>query len=417
MMQRIIAVAALGVLAAAILSQAAAAMESPERIYSKRIRILDAERYVELRDQWKAYAEAHPKDAMGWTELAKAARYAGVKCDEYLEYAKKAVKLDPNYADARAVLGSNNWCMYCPGADEDPAASIRELERALELDPQSGEPHYSLWVMKLSQGKREEADGHLAALVQGGYIPEFLLDMAYNMLVAVEENAIILTNGDNDTYPPLALQAARGIRKDVAIVNLSLLNTEWYRKELREGPLAVPLPAIDGEAKGPQSGAAVMGLQENLRRDGWKRPLYVAITVFRNSLPLPNRLSLEGLVYRALPEHGDEEEIDVDQLEENLERNYRLDSATSLGLDWEHYSALSRLVVNYAAAESRLAKALAEREDLEGARTWILRALRTCEFHGRNRFARSLGRSLAEAWREWDPRSTAPSAWIEKFEK
>ncbi len=405
------------VLGAALPSHSLGAANPPEKIYSKRIRILSPERYQEIRDQWKAHTESHPKDAVGWTELAKAARYAGEPCEVYLEYAKKAVKLDPNYADARLVLGSNNWCMYCPEAKEDPSDAIRELEKALALDPRSGEPHYSLWVMKLSQGKRDEADAHLEALVRGGHIPEFLLDMAYNMLVAVEENAIILTNGDNDTYPPLALRAAHGFRKDAAIVNLSLLNTVWYRKELREGPHAVPLPVIDEEAKGPQAGAALMGLVENLARDGWKRPLYVAITVSHKNLPIPNRLSLEGLVYRVLPEQGEEAEIGIDALTENLDRNYRLDSATSLGLDWEHYSGLSNLVGNYAAVEARLAGALVEKGDLEGARARIAHALRICEFHMTNGFNRSLGRQLAETWKEWDPDSSAPSAWIAKFEK
>jgi len=408
----------LGVLLGAVLpASISGAVDPPERIYSKRIRILSPERYRELRDQWKAYTGSHPKDAVGWTELAKAARYAEEPCEVYLDYAKKAVKLDPNYADARLVLGSNNWCMYCPEAKEDPADAIRELEKALALDPRSGEPHYSLWVMKLFQGKRDEAAAHLEALVRGGHIPEFLLDMAYNLLVAVEENAIILTNGDNDTYPPLALQAARGLRKDAAIVNLSLLNTAWYRKELREGPHAVPLPVIDEDAKGPQVGAALMGLVENLARDGWKRPLYAAVTVNRGNLPIPNRLSLEGLVYRMLPDQGEEAEIDIDALKENLDRSYRLDSATSLGLDWEHYSGLANLVVNYAAVESRLAGALVEKGDLEGARARIAHALRICEFHKKNGFARSLGRTLAETWKKWDPGSSAPAVWIEKFEE
>jgi tetratricopeptide (TPR) repeat protein len=411
MFGRLAAVAGMCAVCVAILSSCPAeSAATPERIYSKRIRFLSPERYTELRDEWKAYTESHPKDPMGWTELAKAARYAGEPCETYLEYAKKAVAVGPDYADAHGFLGGYNWKMYCPSSAEDPSASIAELERALSLDPSNGEPHYTLWVMKLSEGKREEAASHLVTLLREGQIPDLLVDLAYNMLVAVEPNAIILTNGDNDTYPPLALQAARSFRPDVAIVNLSLLNTSWYRKEMKEGPQAVPVPEIDESAKGPQAGAAVSGIVQSLRADGWKRPLYVAVTVYRQGLPFKNRLSLEGVVYRVLPEEG-EEAVDAAKLAENLEHVYRLESATSLGTDWDHFSALPPLVVNYAAAYTQLGAALAGTSDLDGARAAFREGLRLLEFHGR----KDLGKKTAETWAGVDPGSTEPASWIKKF--
>src|SRR3954471_22276838 len=58
-------------------------------------------------------------------------------------------------------------------------------------------------------------------------------DFAHDILESVEPYGILITAGDNDTFPLWYAQEVEGIRKDVTLANLSLMNTRWHLRHLR----------------------------------------------------------------------------------------------------------------------------------------------------------------------------------------
>jgi len=196
-------------------------------------------------------------------------------------------------------------------------------------------------------------------------------DYAYNMLNSMEPDAIVFTNGDNDTFPLWYLQYVEHIREDVRVINLSLLNTGWYIRQLRDEEPRVPVSLTDdfidnfvdsheidalrwrylpapstidlrtahgdtmqftvkptmhlaiGDGVNGNNFLQVKDLMilDILHQNHWRKPVYFAVTVSRgNQVGLNDAgyLRMDGLVFKVVDQKLAEGEVDEAVLEHNL---------------------------------------------------------------------------------------------------
>ena len=79
-------------------------------------------------------------------------------------------------------------------------------------------------------------------------------DFAHDILESVEPYGILITAGDNDTFPLWYAQEVEGIRRDVTLANLSLMNTRWHLRQLQRRRDTAVRPGQGGGALEAASG-------------------------------------------------------------------------------------------------------------------------------------------------------------------
>lgn len=378
----------------------------PKEILSWRHEFLPREEYERLAKEWEIYSKKNPSDPRALIEWGDALRYSGEHEEAKKKYAE-AYRVDPSDAAAIAKHTSNILIYDVDGADWDLVHN--RLLQASRIEPDYAETYYTLWMTALQAGDRDLAAHCLKRVVELGDMSRPLLDYGYNMIVGAPRDAIILTNGDNDTYPPLACQAVMDLRPDVTIVNLSLLNTQWYIKHLRSNGIPIGLNdtaigKLEYEKDNPISNLMQRHIYDRLVDGGWDRPLCYAVTVPDYNRVLPGTVSLEGLLCRIIPEGAREEaeELNIAKTTELFETVYRMDSITDPLFDWERENALGRLGTNYAALLAKVGTELMAASKPDESEPYLYLAVDIATFHDQ---MREYVDTLLDDWEKKRPKS------------
>ena len=205
-------------------------------------------------------------------------------------------------------------------------------------------------------------------------------EYAKNMLVGLEPNALLFTNGDNDTFPLWYIQEVEGYRTDIRVVNLSLANTPWYLQQLRDNEPKVTLTWTDDEMYRlrplrAQDGGIIqirdLAAQRILQENGRRVPIYFAVTIPPDIYaPYRDIMEMEGLAYRVVPRKG-EQMINEEKLKQNILENFSYKGLLKDDFTRDetiyHPPFVRRLTQNYSAAFSQLAYLHVQRDEFDEA--------------------------------------------------
>ena len=237
-------------------------------------------------------------------------------------------------------------------------------------------------------------------------------DYSHNILESCEPDGIIFTNGDNDTFPLWYLQEVENVRRDIRVVNLSLLNTGWYIKQLMEQEPVVPISFTkdyvdkyidrhDWEALKTRywpeakeigidtpEGTYQWKLEPTMRIPGipndtggnnflrvqdimilnimhanqGKRPIYFAVTVSNsNMLGIRDYMTMDGLAFKVSPVKSGP--IDPEHLRVNLFENFANNYRNLNNPNVTYNDNIIKLLQNYRSAFLQLAYHYYSRKD------------------------------------------------------
>ena len=191
-------------------------------------RITQAQRtgtyYEEQSKAWQKILESNPKNADAWFQYYTAARYSNIfnkgEKKDLEQIVANAVKEIPNTFEANYLtFALKPW---------EPE-SFKYLEMAYSIDPANPQSYQAFINHYLISEEREKFKEFCSKHFQSVDHSPGWMSWNYNALVNLAPNAILITEGDNDTYPCWTLQEEKNFRKDVAVININLMINDDYK--------------------------------------------------------------------------------------------------------------------------------------------------------------------------------------------
>ena len=302
--------------------------QKPMPIYSFATQLQPVSWYAEQSKLWKAEIDKNQSNAYAWYGYYRSTRNL-LRLDTtdkrpHPEKIAQTRKIIEDMGKAIPNTFEYNLCKWMfEGNNFDYLSYLKKVE---DLGTDRTE-HYSD-MLGYGEVTRDisKRDKYAKKWLENAPYSPGLMYYNYNVLMGLKANSILVTCGDNDTYPPWLLQA-KGIRRDVVVINSSLIHIDNYRNALFKELGVNPWETDSIFASNPSNKDLLKTryqnlLVEHLSKNTQSRPVYIALTCGDDyTKPIASSLYLTGLAF----EYSNRPIDNIALLKKNFEQVYNLD--------------------------------------------------------------------------------------------
>ncbi len=267
---------------------------------------------------WKAKLTAQGGAAVAWENYYAACRMANLvtkgkdKPYDLDEIVNQAAKKIPDTFEYHRIAYWNHAI--------DPA-NYHHLDKAYQIDPNRPEIYDSMVSRYETSRNLAKKNFFNQKLYESGEYSPGAMAWNYNQLMSVEDNAILLTYGDFDTYPSWMLQDVKDIQREVMVLNLNMLLRAAYRKKIFKELKIPALKGFTGDVARADFVAFTQALLSHIAAHN-PRPLYLGVGCGMEIInQLENDLYLVGLAFR----YSKKAFNNIAVLQDHLENDFLLD--------------------------------------------------------------------------------------------
>lgn len=284
----------------------------PEPILPKTKVIRSPHWYADQVPQWRARVTGNKSDAAAWVNYYTAARYALAPPQQLSAIVKEMETAHANAFEFLLVKAMHD------GYSSD---GFLWLNKAYAMNPSNPGTYPAMIVFAELHGDRSARSNFGRMLVDAGQISSSLLNYSYNVLMSLDPGAVLITEGDNTAIPLFVLQDVFGIRKDVTVLQMELLNDADYRtRTFLDLGISSDVKKLDASLTTDKQLLSAI-----LQSINSAKKYYFTLTLSQANLtPIKDQLYVVGLASQVSKERVN----NITIIRENLEKKFLLDYLT-----------------------------------------------------------------------------------------
>ncbi|MDB4088285.1 hypothetical protein N9544_01550 [Flavobacteriales bacterium] len=294
-----------------------------QKVYSIVKQPQSVDWYKNQLDLWTAEIKMNSKNTEAWQNAYIAMRMIKIQSTfktqkDLNEFITKMQKAIPNTYEYHYLTYYNR---EVEGDKYDKL--FHHVEKAYKLDPNRTEIYPDLVKYHLMKGNELEYTKYSKLWFNSNSLSTNLLNFGYNVLASCEDKSVLITNGDNDTYPLFLVQESMNFKPNVEVLNIYLLQKEGYRNSVFK---KLGIKGFDKNKNEFKDNYAFMKAIARHMESELNVPLYYSSTVNPGLYKeTKDKVYVTGLALK----YSENKFDNIAILKKNVEQSFKLDYLTS----------------------------------------------------------------------------------------